>query len=49
VADIDFLSVHAADNPTKTALVCGRDEVDFATLSARANRAGHAFLGLDCQ
>ena len=49
MADIDFLSVHAADKPTKTALVCGHDEVDFATLSTRANRAGHAFLGLGCQ
>ena len=49
MADIDFLALHAANNPDKTALVCGSREVYFATLSAAANRAAHAFLDLGCQ
>jgi acyl-CoA synthetase (AMP-forming)/AMP-acid ligase II len=49
VTDIDFLAVHATNSPDKTALVCGSREVDFATLSASANRAAHAFLGLGCK
>jgi acyl-CoA synthetase (AMP-forming)/AMP-acid ligase II len=48
VAEIDFLARHAADSPTKVALICGDRQVDFQTLDGRANRAANVFLELGC-
>ncbi|HEY3194313.1 MAG TPA: AMP-binding protein [Candidatus Dormibacteraeota bacterium] len=49
MADIDFLAVHADTNPHKAALICGRETVDFATLSHQANKAARVFLQMGCE
>jgi acyl-CoA synthetase (AMP-forming)/AMP-acid ligase II len=48
VADLDFLAVHADGNGGKTALICGEDSVDFATLDRRATQAAGVFRQLGC-
>jgi long-chain acyl-CoA synthetase len=45
---VDFLAIHAASIPDKTAVILGDRSLDFATLNRRANQAANAFerLGL---
>ena len=46
MADLDFLAVHAAAMPDKTAVVLGERSLTFETLNRRANRVANAFGGL---
>ncbi len=39
------LALHAQSAPTRTALVCGDDQIDFATLDARSTAAAHVLVG----
>ena len=47
--ELDFVAIHAATQPHKTALICRDAAMDFATLDKRANRAANAFTKLGCK
>jgi acyl-CoA synthetase (AMP-forming)/AMP-acid ligase II len=49
VAEINFLAGHAESQPTKIAVVCRNEAIDFATLNRRVNKAANLFLGLGCE
>ncbi|MFD9076289.1 AMP-binding protein, partial [Streptomyces lasiicapitis] len=40
----DLFEAQAALHPDRTALTCGGEHLDYATLNARANRLAHALL-----
>ena len=48
MADVDFLARHAANNPTRVALISGDRKIDFDTLNRRANQAANLFQDLGC-
>ncbi|HEX6348885.1 MAG TPA: AMP-binding protein [Candidatus Dormibacteraeota bacterium] len=45
----DILSLHAQNQPDRTALICAGQEVTFAQLNGRANRVAHAVAALGAQ
>src|SRR5256885_17005209 len=42
----DILTVHAAIDPDKPALVCGEDTLTYRAYDERSNRAAHALVDL---
>lgn len=48
MADVDFLARHAANSPTRVALISGDRKIDFDTLNRRANQAANLFQDLGC-
>jgi acyl-CoA synthetase (AMP-forming)/AMP-acid ligase II len=45
----DILTVHAASNPDKPALICGEETLTYRGYDERSNRAARALLGLGIQ
>jgi acyl-CoA synthetase (AMP-forming)/AMP-acid ligase II len=49
VAKFDILAHNAAAQPTKLAVICGDQTVEYADLNRRANKAANVFKKLGCQ
>jgi acyl-CoA synthetase (AMP-forming)/AMP-acid ligase II len=49
VPQFDILAHNAALQPTKPAVICGDEMVDYAELNERANKAANVFKELGCQ
>ncbi|HKW71675.1 MAG TPA: AMP-binding protein [Candidatus Dormibacteraeota bacterium] len=45
---VDFVGMHAATFPNKTAVIDGERRLDYATLNARAGQLANAFTSLGC-
>jgi acyl-CoA synthetase (AMP-forming)/AMP-acid ligase II len=46
---VDFLRSHAESQPSKPAVICGQEVLDFATLNIRASRVASAVGSLGCK
>src|SRR4029077_36920 len=49
MSELDFLASHAGSFPSKLAIICGDQSVDFATLNRRADQVAVAFQRLGLQ
>jgi acyl-CoA synthetase (AMP-forming)/AMP-acid ligase II len=49
VPKFDILAHHAGVQPTKSAVICGDEMVDYADLNRRATKAANVFKELRCQ
>jgi acyl-CoA synthetase (AMP-forming)/AMP-acid ligase II len=49
MSELDFLASHAGSFPSKVAIICGDQSVDFATLNRRADQVAVAFQRLGLQ